>query len=248
MARDFTKNLANFATTGGFNGVGQFLSGLGAISVACWSHHDTLQTTAASGNQILLQVYNSNNVSAFRFAIANSTAGNPVKVLLGGRSTLADGFQVTIGTTTVTTGSWVHAGGVLDIAGDNIRVYYNGAQEASTAVTFGATTYTNTVPTLQQDSIGFARTAVGPPYGPIATDQQVDGRIQELAVWNVDIATEGFRQLALGFKPFRVKPQNLILYWPLLSDAATLIELVKGAAAGMTINGSIPTANHNLMF
>jgi hypothetical protein len=61
-----------------------------------------------------------------------------------GRSRTNDAFQTAQSTAQYAVGPWYHVAGVLDFAGDAIRIYVDGALDSSTAVTFGSDTYVHT--------------------------------------------------------------------------------------------------------
>jgi hypothetical protein len=126
-------------------------------------------------------------------------------------------------------------GGVLDVAGDTIRVYLDGAQDASTAVTFGAAAFSPGTPTLA-DGLG------GRGSPPASTALQLDGLLAEVALWADDLTTTGFGLLAKGYSPLFVLPQSLVAYWPLLGAFAPEID-VTGTATG-TVTGSLPRDLH----
>lgn len=232
MARDFTKNTANYVSLG-TEVVVALISGASAVSLAGWVYFDSL-TDAANANRLLTAVIDGTNSGL----VLETGSGNVTRV--GGRSQSADGFQAVNGTTALGTGAWIHLGGVLNIAGDSIRVYYNGTQEASTAVTFGAATYTDNGAPSTGDAIGGYRTP------PIATGDQVDGRIAELAIWNGDIATAGFLQLSKGLSPAMVRPDLLVAYWPLIGQFSPEIEIISGKIG--TITGTVAGASHPRIF
>lgn len=234
MARDFTRNLANYMSLG-VNAISPLASGASKITIAAFIRSVSY---TAGGNDNRVVTVDLNN-GAVGILLSISGAAGAEKVRCGGRSQTADGFLVRSGATTVSTSVWHHVGGVLDISGDTIRCYLNGAQDASGANTFGAATYTPGTPT-KADSIG---ADIG---APPATSTQFDGRIAELALWSNDITTAGFAMLNQGYSPLFVLPSALICYWPIIGSLSPEIELRNGKIG--TITGSLPAAAHPRIF
>lgn len=229
MSRDFTKNVSNYMSLG-VDAISALIAGAGAVSVGCWIHADTF-SASASGN--LLLVAYMDTVAGLLFYVPD-VAGTKI-VTLSGRSNNTDPLQTVTGVTAVTTGANHHVGAVLDVAGDSIRVYLDGTQDASGSVTFSSATYTPGTPT-SADTIG------GDGVPPSATTEQHDGRIGELAVWAADITTAGFEQLADGFSPALVRPDALVFYMPLLGRNSPETDVVGGRSG--TITGTIAQADH----
>ena len=230
MARDFTKNVSNFIGLG-VNKLAPLINGASKISFHAIVTYDSLDTAADNYNRVVNCLLNG-NAAAF-------TAGTSIttpKLRIGGRSVSTDSFQAVNGTTTLVTGTEYSIGGVLDFSGDAIRVYLNGVQEASTAVTFGNATFTNATPT-GQDSIGWAE--------GMSTTQQVDGRISEVAVWKGDITTAGFERLNARFSADRISPELLVAYFKLLGVSSPERD-IRGGLSG-TITGTVAGASHPRM-
>lgn len=228
MARSFTKNTANYLSLG--TGVlNQLLSGAAKISMAAWVNATSFGT-GTFDNAILTCDINGTTTGP-HLLIAG--ASNQVRV--HGLSVSTDAGQSADGTTTVPTGAWHHVGGVLNFSGDSNRVYYDGTQETSTAVTYANNAYTPGTATMA-DAIG---TRDVPPG---ATSMQFNGLIAEAAFWVDDITTTGFAMLAKGYSPLLVMPQSLVAYWPLLGGFSPEIELC--AKVNGTITGTVAAAAH----
>ena len=236
MARDFTKNTANYMSLG-VNALGALLNGASIISVSMWIQADTL--TATANNNRLFSVYNFNGNTALTF-LTDATS----HLRVGGRSNL-EGFQFKDSTTAIATGgAWTHCGGVYNIGGDTITPYLNGVAEGGGAVTFSAATWTNAPPTTTNDIIGGdAATAGG---GPTAVGQQIDGRLAEFAVWvGVDIGAANMRLLSQqrgGKDLLRIHRASLVYYLPLYGDASPEPAII-GTPVG-TITGTVAAAAH----
>ena len=229
MARDFTKNTSNTLSFG-TNAIGPLFNGASAISIHCWAYADTYSATGITDNAL------------FAFGIGSGVAGlffnvdNGTKLRMGGRSGTGDAFQSRTSTTNITTGQWWSLGGVNNIAADTITPYVSGLAEGGGAVTFGNATYTHSAASSSSDRIGAAQS------GALTTNLQWDGRIAELAIWNVDIGASGFTQLALGVSALLIRPEALVIYTPILGRYSPEIDLRNGKTA--TISGTVDVADH----
>lgn len=232
MARDFTKNTANYMDLG-TDALNALFSGATDLSIHAWINADTFTTVNTDRNRILSQKITGTNSNGLALFISGQAAP---KVGLQGRSQTADAIQRVIGATEVTTGAWHSVGGVLDIDGDNIRIYLDGVQDTSTAVTFGATSYTTGTAPTAGDMMG------GQEDPPSTAELQFDGRIGEVAIWTTDIGTVGFEQLNDGFSPLFVRPDALVAYWPLIGNFSPETDII--SAKNGTITGTIAKAAH----
>lgn len=52
----------------------------------------------------------------------------------------------------------------------------------------------------------------------------MDGRVAEVALWDVALTDEEFVSLSKGFKPSRIRPQNLRFYAPIVRDLLNVKE------------------------
>jgi hypothetical protein len=94
---------------------------------------------------------------------------------------------------------WLHGAGLF-IANASRRAYYNN----------NTATNTQTVTSVTYDRLflaGFGQGAIGP-------------RLAEFAMWTAELTADEIASLEQGFKPFRVRPQNLLYYIPLVRDVA----------------------------
>lgn len=231
MARDFTKNTANYMRLG-INAIAPLLNGKGAFSAHCWFNVDTLDTATNTDNR-LFQVYVANGSSGFIFCIDATPATDVFKV--GARSGSGDGFQTKSATSACGTGVWHSGGAVVDIAGDAITPYFNGVAEGGGAVTFGNATFTNGTPTTSFD-------AVGSDGAVAASQQQTDGRIAEMAIWTEALTAIEFAYLAKGYAPFLVHNKGLIFYMPLIGVTSPEPDIVSAKLG--TITGTVAAAAH----
>lgn len=231
MARDFTKDLANYLSLGS-NQLGPLINGAAKVSIHVRVNFDSLETTNVTNDRMLVLLVDGGSTG---IALATNDAGSGPKLRIQTRSVVGDTAQNVQGTTTLTTGSWLSLGALIDFAGDSVTPYYQGVSEGATGVTFGNSTYTHGTPT-GPDTIGGA----GAP--PSATANQVDGRLAEIAVWNDDIGATGFALLGQGVSALSVRPDILVFYMRLLGDASPEPATISSVTG--TITGSVPQAAH----
>lgn len=230
MARDFTKNTSNLMNIGA-DVVGPLINGAASVSFHCFGTFDSFDTGTNDN-----AVYHSALGSSLSNILVMISGGSVLRI--GGRSEAGDSFQSADSTTTITTGSLWSLGAVLNFAGDKIRIYVNGTQEADTTVTFGGSTYTHTTASAGTDRIGARVTT------PLTlTSDQTDGRISEVAIWSTDIGSAAFASLADGYAaPLVAPPKLLVVYFPLLGNSSPEPDL-RNSKSG-TITGTIAKADH----
>lgn len=229
MARDFTKDTANYMSLG-VNQIQTLLNGAAKISMHAWVNPDTFNTGANDNRIITIGVADS--LAGFILEIVGSAGAEVLKV--AGRSVSTDTLQSKSATTVVSASTWHSCGGVFDESGDAITPYYEGAAEGGGAVTFGNAVWTNGTPT-QLDTIGAGQSA------PVETVIQFDGRIAELAIWTDDIGAAAFANLANGWSPLFF-PTSLKFYFPLAGRFSPEPDVVSGKTGSIT--GSLPIIQH----
>lgn len=229
MARDFTKNTSNYMDIG-INQIAPILDGASFLCVHAWVNADTY-TTGANDNRVFSTVLDDAKTG---FTLMVNDAGATETPKVGARSQSADVFQTQTGTTDINSGSWVSAGGRADIAGDKIAVFTNGNKDTDASVTFGASTYTNSVPTTSDDVIG------GSSIPATVTPPQFDGDIAEVAVFAKDIGDNAFIGLAHGVNPF---PFGYAVYFSLYGNDSPENDLSVNHETG-TITGTVSQTPH----
>jgi len=234
MARDFTKNVSNrlgWASVG-TSTIGNLVSGASAISVHAWINIDTTDT--GSGQNRIFSSFMSGGSNGIRFNVQNTDGTR--KLLCGGRSVGTDTLQTKTSTTDLSLSTWHSVGVVIDIGGDTMTPYVNGAAEGGGAVTFANSTYTQGSTTVN-DAIGAQDDAAG-----TSQPHCFDGRIAEVSIWSGDIGAAGYATLNKGFSALMVRPELLTLYVPLIGKASPESEIISSKSP--SISGSLPGADH----
>lgn len=125
------------------------------------------------------------------------------------------------------TGVWIHLAGTWS-SGGPIRLWRNGVNTASS----GNLTFTT------------PNTAIQPRIGNTAetTPRPVNGRIAEVAIWNVALTANEMIALANGTSPSQVRRSALLGYWPLWGAASPEADL-SGNRNNGTVTGAV-AADH----
>jgi hypothetical protein len=179
------------------------------LSLAVWVHPD--RTTATE------EVFNVSAASGRLFALqlGGATAGDPVRVYKGN-----DPIYGIADTAAFGTSAFQHLCGVFTSTtsrrGYLDAVGVNNTQTVST----GAGTY--------RIDLGSCRAL-----------SHVDGRIAEAAIWNAALTDAEVTSLYKGFKPYRIRPQSLVFYAPMVRNVMDC----KGGLS-ITTTGSPAVAAH----
>lgn len=140
----------------------------------------------------------------------------------------ADGIAVT--TNTIGTGEWAHAMGV-ETSTTSRSVRLN-----------GGTAGTNTTSVTPS---GFsAKTSIG---ADADDSDYFDGRVAEVAVWDVALSDDEQTALSKGLCPLLIRPQSLVAYWPLFGNDASELDRWKNRY-DLTLTNTPTKAVHTRMF
>jgi len=219
MARDFTGTGSQIAVNSTGSTWGAAVNGASAVSIAVWANLDAI-TSGANDNRLMSAIIGS-SLTGLTFAVNGTGATKVLRV--GGRSVSGDGFQFRDATSNFSLSAWHHCGGVLNFGADTITPYFNGVAENSGAATFANAVYTSSY-IAGGDYIGAA----------VDGSASVNGRLAELAIWNVDIGAEGFALLAKGVSPLSIRPEALVSYYRLLGAYSTEHDEITGRASTVT--------------
>lgn len=80
-------------------------------------------------------------------------------------------------------------------------------------------------------------------YGGIEAMMAAGDEVAEFAVWDVALTVDDFAALSKGFRATRIRPANLVLYWPAMRGRQ---ELVAGRTA--VLHGSEAFGDHPRVF
>jgi len=85
---------------------------------------------------------------------------------------------------------------------------------------------------------GLASTRLGKDHD---NNNALDGRIGEGAIWNVALTDAEVARLAKGIHPFKVRPANIVAYWPLWGRNSPEPDCVGGF--NLTVTGATQAAH-----
>lgn len=241
MAREFTKNLANYISLG-IEGMKASVGGKAALSIHCLCYIRSV-SAEVNGNPLIHILIDDPGTVGFSLNIdAGTTAGSNF-VRLNGRSSAADARQGRSGTTNLPLNTWIAIGGVMHYFNDTISPVYEGDIQNAGAATFGQTSLTYGPTPHHPDGLGV--------YAPGTTAQVVgsmfDGYIAEMGIWGGDIGLAAFEELAARRVPYKVRPDLLTNYWPLDGRQGTTEQDYISRVTG-SISGSIPIVRHPRVF
>lgn len=158
------------------------------------------------------------------FYVDIDTAGNPGRAA----AAMIGTFGISVGNNT-TLSSWNHYAGVFTSTVSR-TAYVNGVA--------GTTNTTYAEPASVND-INIGRAGIS--SGLIA--DYLNGLGGEVAIWNAALTAAEVASLAKGFKPFRVRPQSLVFYAPIIRELRDW----RGALT-ITNNNTATVANHPRMY
>jgi hypothetical protein len=153
----------------------------------------------------------------FRVVAAGATGGDPVQAA----TTQVSGSLAT-STSGYSPGTWHHGCGVF-AAANSRAAYIDGGSKGTE--------------TTSRTPVGINATFVGRRSDSV---QFFDGRIAEVAVWNVALSDAEVALLAGGDLPTTIQAGNLVAYWPLLDDANDDVGARHLSVIGATLDADHP--------
>lgn len=185
----------DFATTDRYE-IGSAVVTAYPFTMACWFYADSL-----SAARTLMCLGPASAAAAQQRIYVISTE-------LGANSEGGGTNAIATTTTAPTTGVWSHAAGVFASATDR-RAFLNGGSKGTnaTSVTF---------------STAINRTIIAQRLRSNVYAQGMDGRLAECAIWNEALSDDDVYSLSRGYRPSLIRPENLVLYVPLIRDVLDL--------------------------
>lgn len=185
---------------------GNFVSSIGTPhTIAAWAYPNN-----TTGDHRILRVQNANSAANF-ISLDGSAVNDPAAAF--SRTSVAT-FASALSTASFSAAIWAQVSGVFSTTSS--RTIYLG----------GGSSGTNTSTT---DTASFETVSIGLSTG---TTSQL---LAQLAVWDVALTAAEIISLSKGFKPSRIRPQNLVFYAPLTRNLQDLMEGIT-----LTNNGSAP--------
>jgi len=181
------------------------------LTISCW-----FKSTSITTDQQLCIIKQSGASHYWRLGAMGAVAGDPIRFACA-----AGGTEAVASTTPspgYTANVWYHACGVATSATDR-AVFSNGAKKG-TSVTSRAPTGINEI------------MAGGWGTTPL------DGRIAHLCIFNTNLTDAQVAQLANGVSPYHVRPDKVVLYWPMIGAGSTEVDISGGTIITLTEQGS----------
>lgn len=182
------------------------------VSMACWANADTLAT----------------NQTAIDLGSTLSTNGQRVFMNASGvnaESTQSAGTRTATTSAAPSTGTWHHIAGVFASSTDR-RAFLDGGNK-------GTSTDSRTW------SADIDRTIIAARIRSGAVAQGFDGKLAEIAIWNVALSDDDVASLAKGFRPTLIRPDRIVMYASLISN---VFDYVGGNT--LTLTGTANVAVH----
>lgn len=192
----------------------------GAITIVCLV--DAANNTTGNPKGLVAKWVGSGNQRSYN--LSQSTT-NKIQGAFSSDGTFQAANNL-IATTDFSSGNWNHAAVVFSPS-TSITGYLNGVQDGQVTSTIAASIYAGT-----------ADLWIGAQFG-ISSATLLDGKISEAAIYNTNLTADEIASLAKGFKPYRIRPQSLVFYAPLIRD----LQDTKGALA-ITNNNTATVAVH----
>lgn len=178
-----------------------------------------------TNNHTLLTLSNGTGAERVTLRANGGTAGDPLIL----RNTTG-GVDVSANTTTgFSASAWNHAFGI-GTSSTSRDVWLNNGGQGSSSTSSAFPTGLNEIKLAAQAD----------------TTVRLDGKLAEVAIWNVVLTADERAALAAAVSPLLIRPASLVAYWPLIGRYSPEIELTNGDAVTLT-NG--PTnADHCRIF
>lgn len=185
------------------------------LTFAAWYYPDDL---AVDGTLVTVADASASN-HYHQLVCRGTLAGDPVS--MKSRDASATTTASSSAGASGTTNAWYHACGIVRGAADR-SAYFNGGNR-------GNNTASATPTGLDTTGIGATRDSSPAEY--------MSGRIAHVTIWNAALDDREVTALATGINPFRVRPANVVGYWPLWGLHSPDIDLT-ASGNNMTVTGT----------
>ena len=143
------------------------------------------------------------------------------------------GMDLTLRATSLRDGSTTRL--ATSTAGMSDNVWYHGAARFASSnsrsiLLDGGNLGTNA---NNQDVNTFDRLRIGRSYN--GTTQYLNGSVCEVAIWSAELTTDEVISLSKGFKAYRIRPQSLLYYVPLVRNVQELRSAIALDARSSTV-------------
>lgn len=187
------------------------------LTISAWFSADVV-----SALRVMLSIDASGAfLNAFILGINTSGGNHLVRATTYQSSTSGEATS----TTNATLGQWHHGCAVFAGAAERYAYLDGGGK--------GSNTTSKTPASLDRTLIGSVNN----------TDNEFDGDLCEIGVWNVALTDDEVAMLGtVGLSPLLVRPQNLVSYWPIIGRTDPEPDLVGDYP--MTVDNNPPVSSH----
>jgi len=213
VARDFTASASNYLSVGDVAAID--ITGA-FITIHCWFRPDI--------NNAWQRLVTKYGAGQGQYALSVSDVGKVNVAVTDG-----SGLVFTNGNTTVSTGAWHAIGMTKDGNGTSNLIPWLDGSNNGNAVNSGSSIVNSTSPLR----VGLDNDNFGP----------ADGRIAEVAIWDVALTAAEFGALAKGTSPLFIRPAGLKGYWPIWGVASPEADL-SGNGNNLSVTGTLALADH----
>lgn len=206
----------------------------GNLTLSCWANSDT-----QDGNErTLVAVSHTSTASRVARLQTASAAAPPNLYAQVINNAVGINHRANVATQ-LPLSTWYHAGGTFSST-SSVIAYLNGVAGSAVQTVSGAIATTNS---LQIGALNFGGTIL----------QFFNGRIAEVALWNVVLTAAEMLILSKGYSPLFVRRANLKAYWPLFGrfnpEPMTGGLGVAGVAQDLTlINSPLQSAHPRIIY
>lgn len=188
----------------------------GPLTLAAWINVDT---TGAAQRVLSISSATGNDRWSLQVGATN------VITMQVGTSTPSPTFAALSTTNTVTAGTWHHVAGSWNTTtGQPQQVWIDGVKSGPTN--------SSRTPVAAE----LSRTLVGSTYISSALSQYMNGKVAEAAIWNAILSDTDVVSLSKGIKPTSIKPQNIVMYLPLVRDIVDTVESLSFTNSGSVVS------------